>query len=114
MTKNFFNKKGKLCGWLSTGIYRKRVDSTKHRLRVMNAYGIDKAIVDELKTLECKEIRICETDTGTVFKIGFDKFCAFGVSRTLDGEQIFLPIHYFERYDTKQEEVEGLAKVVIG
>lgn len=96
MRKDFFNNKGRLCGYWIDGIYRKNVDSTKHKLRVMNAYGIDTGIIEELKALGTKEIRIRELDTGLVHFIPFDQFVALGVLRNLETPQTFLPVHYFQ------------------
>jgi hypothetical protein len=92
----FRNAKGLVVGHFINKIYRKRVDSKKHRLRVMNAYGIDSGIVEELKTLECQEIRILETDTQQVLSIPFNQFVALAVERNFEGSQKFLPVHYFK------------------
>lgn len=84
-----------MCGYWIDGIYRKVVDSQKHRLKVMNAYGIDKDILTELTALGTTEIRIRESDTGTVYYIPFEQFMKLGVERNLDTLQVFLPVHYF-------------------
>lgn len=95
MRKDFTNNKGKMCGYWIDGIYRKRVNSQKHRLRVMDAYGIDKAIVEELKLLKTHSVRIQEEDTGKILDVSFDFFCQMGIERDLDGVQVFLPVRYF-------------------
>ncbi|MBX4188185.1 MAG: hypothetical protein KW793_03575, partial [Candidatus Doudnabacteria bacterium] len=84
-------------GTWKDGIYRKRVDSRKHRLRVMDAYGIDAEIVRQLVGIGTKEIRILETDKNIVLSVSFAEFMAKGVSLVLDGEQIFLPVKYFTK-----------------
>lgn len=94
--RRFFNNHNKLCGWWVDGVYRKVVNSEKHRLRVMNAYGIDKVIVDELTKLHTTEIRIKEEDTGVIWKVDFQHFVDTGVERNLDTPQVFLPVRYFQ------------------
>ena len=97
MEKTFKNNKGKICGYfMNDNIYRKKVDSTKHKLRVADAYGIDCNIVEELKTLGCTEVRILETDTNLILSIPFDEFVEKGFDRNLDGQQKFLPTKYFK------------------
>jgi len=96
MRHDFFNNKRQLCGYWTDGIYRKKVVSTKHKLRVMNAYGIEKTIIEQLIDMKTTEIRIMETDTKTILSIPFDQFVALGVERNLETPQIFLPVHYFQ------------------
>lgn len=97
MSKIFKNNKGKVCGYLiDDKIYRKKVDSVKHKLRVANAYGIDRNIVTELRELGCIEIRILETDTKKILSCSFDDFDSISFCRDLDGEQLFLPMNYWD------------------
>lgn len=97
MEKIYKNNKGKICGYLmNDGIYRKKVDSKKHKLRVMDAYGVDLDIVNELKNAGCTEIRILEIDTSIILSISFLEFVEKGVTRNLDGEQVLLPVKYFK------------------
>ena len=95
--KDFFNKKGQLAGYLINGIYRKRVDSTKHKLKVMEAYGVDLDIINALKELGTTEIRVLETDTDTILSVNFEEFRTIGVIRNLDGLQVFLPTKYWSK-----------------
>lgn len=97
MRKNFFNNKNKLCGWWVDGVYRKRVNSQKHRLKVADAYGIDKCIIEELKTLKTVKIRVLEEDKGVVLDVDFDFFIEKGFERNLDTPQVFLPVRYFNQ-----------------
>ena len=96
MKKNFLNPKGKVCGWWTDGIYRKRVDPSKHLLKIMDAYGIEENIVQELKNLGTNEIRIMETDTCRVLSIPFDGFLKNGVTRNFESKQMFVSRKFFK------------------
>lgn len=88
----------KKVGEMHDSIYRKKVQSTVHLLRVMDAWGIDKKIVDELAVDGCKEIRIFDTMTAMVYAISYEDFVAKGVERNFSNKQIFLPRKYFKTY----------------
>lgn len=102
MIKEFFNNNGKLAGTLKDGIYRKKVDSVKHKMRMFNAYGIDKKIMLQLKELGCEEIRIKEVDTERVLSARMDDFLNNGIERSFDGDQVFLPVKFFTNINDKQ------------
>lgn len=84
-----------MCGYLRNGIYRKHVNKSKHLFKAMDAWGIDKAIVDDLKILGCKTIRIKEHDENVIYTVEFSTFCELGVERTFQDTQIFLPLGYW-------------------
>lgn len=89
----FYNKKGKLCGFLKDGIYRKEVDSRKHKLKNGNAYGIDADILKQLILKNCERIRLREKDTKRVYEVDLSVFLSHkSFVRDYDGEQRFLPI----------------------
>lgn len=94
--KQYKNHKGQFCGWLSDDkIYRKEVDPSKHKLKIMEAYGIDKRIMDDLRNELCTEIRIRESPSGRILSISFDDFLEKSVLRNFETEQLFVSIKYF-------------------
>ncbi len=91
----FKNQEGKICGWWKDGIYRKKVDSQKHKLKIMDAYGIDETIICEIEALGTKEIRIMEVDTGKILSTSFETFKEHSVTRNFQTFQRFLSVKYF-------------------
>ena len=96
-----------MVGYLKDFIYRKQVDSTIHRMKIFDAYGIDKKIVGQLKDLKCTEIRILEKDTGIVYSTSFQNFLDKGIEKNFDGMQIFLPIKHFTVSNNRQKSLLG-------
>jgi len=90
VTAGHFNSK--------TKIFYKAV-STHSKFLVLNAYGIEKCVVEELKIKNCKLIRIEEINTGNIFEIDFDKFIEKAILRTFGNstEQYYLPLKYFTK-----------------
>lgn len=85
-----------MCGWIGQdNVYRKVVDSRKHKLRLMDAYGIDEDIVQELQSKGVPAIRIKEDDTGNVLEVSMATFMEHSVVRQFDGWQRFLSVKYF-------------------
>ncbi len=100
--KNFFTNKGKLAGTLKDGIYRKKVNSIKHKMKMFDAYGVDKRIMLELQKEGCTEIRILETDTQIIYFSSLENFLKNGIEKNFDGIQIFLPIKFFQVNNSRQ------------
>lgn len=101
--KIFKNQKGQKIGWLDEhGVFRKVVSSSRHRLKVMDAWGIDKRVVDELDG-SCKEIKIKDDETGIVYHCTFETFKEIGVLRDFVGEQVFLPLKYFKHESVQKD-----------
>jgi hypothetical protein len=95
LNKKFTNSSGQMIGWLDEeGIFRKRVRRSRHLLKVMNAWGIDKAVVDEIADT-CKQIRIFDADSDMVYSCDMETFKTLGVMRDFVGQQVFLPLKYF-------------------
>lgn len=102
----FQNSKNQTVGYLKNRVYRRRADSRIHKLRVMDAYGLDDKIFRELDKLGCKEIRILEVDTNRVLSVDFIEFKKLCIYREFDGKQVFLPVKYFTDV-TKEKEEKG-------
>lgn len=96
MRKDYFNNKGVLYGYLIDDTYRKHVKASKHLLKVMDAWGISKSIVDDLKSLKTQYIRIKDDESDKIYAITLDKFIELGVERDFGEVQIFLPLQYWE------------------
>ncbi len=89
--EEFYNKKKQKVGWLKEGIYRKEV-SENHLMKIYNGYGIDADIMSQIKD-RCKEIRIKERETGTIYSTSYDNFMQNGVAGDHgDSMQYFLPL----------------------
>lgn len=92
----YTNSKGKIVGNEKDGIYRRRAKSSKHLLRVMDAWGIDKSILENLTERGATEIRILDEDKNEVYSVTVAKFNELGVERDFEGPQVFLPRKYWE------------------
>ncbi len=91
----FKNDKRQVIGRMDDkGIFRKEVSKSRHLLKVMNAWGIDMGVVNQIAS-SCKEIRIREKESGTIYSCSFATFKEKGVIRNFVGEQMFLPLKYF-------------------
>lgn len=83
-----------------TKVFYKAV-STHSKLLVLNAYGIEKCVVEELKERGCKLIQIEEINTGNIYEIDFAKFIEKAILRTFGNstEQYYLPLKYFTKVE---------------
>lgn len=90
------NKKGQAVGELKEdGVFRKRVDSTKHYMKIMSGYGLDKSILDSLQEKECVKIKIMEDDK-KVYEIALPDFLNHAVERDFGhGKQMFCSLKFF-------------------
>lgn len=102
MDRKFYtNDKGQRVGNLYKGVFRKEVKKSKHLMRNMNGYGLDKSIVEALSLEGCKEIRILDTDSQVVHSVAFATFKEKGVSIDYVGLQVCLPLTEFETKSAK-------------
>ena len=81
-------------------VYFKKVDSTIHKMRVLDGYGIQKEVFDEFlkghKT-DNDKIIIDETDTGVRYKAPIRIWEEHGVYRNYGEEkQIFVSVKFFK------------------
>lgn len=93
----FKNNRGQIAGSLKEGIYRKKVDSRKHKMKVYDGYGIDKVIFNQLELEGCTQIRLLEEDTGNIFSVLFSLYNEKKIEKTFAGQvpQVFLPLKYW-------------------
>lgn len=91
--KNYTNNKGTIVGELGDDkIYRSHRHSSKHLLNILDAWGVDKKILDKLKADGCIELRILDHDDMVVYKVSIDTFLEKGIEKNFAyGRQIFLP-----------------------
>lgn len=95
--KAYRNRKNKVVGELKDGIFRKRVKLSKHLLKMMDAWGIDKAIIDNLEMQRCKEIRILDEEYDVVYSIPFLDFKYRGIPKDFgEDAQLFVPREHFK------------------
>lgn len=94
-----FIVKGKRYGWIDNGVFKKRVTSTKHKMRVLDAYGIEGKIVKELDLLELTEIRIKEDDTGNVYSVSYEKFKENRFLKNFQTPQYFIQMKYLTKHE---------------
>ena len=93
--EEFKNEKGNTIGNLFNGIYRKKVQRSKHLFKKLNGWGIDKPVLEKLQQKGCKEIRILDTERDIIYSCPRDMFMTNGVYIHYDGPQIVLSLHYF-------------------
>lgn len=97
MTVKEFKHNGKKYGYLDldTGIFRKVVNSRKHKMKMFDAYGIESNVVEQLDALGTKEIRIKEDDTGRVLHASYATFKEKGFEKNFQTPQVFLQLKHF-------------------
>jgi len=77
--------------WIEDGVLKKKVKRSKHFFRVANAWGVDRATLEEamVKGVECVELY--DEETGDTYSASVDDFLRWGWVLDLGyGSQIFL------------------------
>ena len=96
--KHFYGERGKIAGTFKDGIYYSRRSMKKHVLIILDAWGIDERILKQLKELDCKEVRILDTDSDEVYSATMKDFVADGIPKDFNhNKQVFLPIRYWKK-----------------
>ncbi len=85
---------GSAKGWLEGRTYKKNVVGSKHTFRVMDAWGMDKLIVDSLEG-ECDNIQVKDLENGLVYSVSFDEFKEKAKPFNFSTLQLMLPKKYF-------------------
>ncbi|MEW6183706.1 MAG: hypothetical protein AB1500_11145 [Bacillota bacterium] len=99
-----FNGRNVVSGIMDTDrVFHKSV-ALRHKLYVMDAYGLDESNVRELQALGCKGILLRERDTETKFYVDFETFLEKAVSRKIGsfGFRKYLPLRYWEKRQKEQ------------
>ena len=68
---DFRNKLGQKIGTYKEGIFRKRVKKSKHLFKSGDAWGIDSGVINQLDDMGCKQIRILDEESNTIYSLGF-------------------------------------------
>jgi hypothetical protein len=88
------NNKGQVAGELRDGIYRKVVDSKRHKMKIYNAYGVDLEILEKMRG-QCEKVRLLEKDTKNIYETSYESFLKNGIQKNYDGKQVFLPLKFW-------------------
>ena len=100
--RHFYGEHGKVAGTLVKGIYYSRRSMKKHLLVLLDAWGIDERILEQLKEEGCFEIRILDLDTGNVYSSTLKDFAVDGIPKDFNhNKQVFLPIRYWKKEKAK-------------
>jgi hypothetical protein len=83
-------------GTRENNIFYKRVSKKEHLFLLLQAWGLDYRMF-ESHVLDCKEIRILDTDDNTIYVCSPRHFAKHGEIREFGnhGKQIFLPLSKF-------------------
>ena len=80
--KVYKSARDKMVGQLGDDhVYRSKRKASKHLLNIMDAWGVDKAIFEELVADKCEELRILDQDEMVVYTIPLQDFAECAVER---------------------------------
>lgn len=84
----------KFIGLLEGGVLQIERSNKKHFYRKLNAYGMDKGVLEHLQTLSCTSIQLHEKETGDVYETTLEQFLRKGLPNHYQGHgaQLFLPL----------------------
>ena len=88
---------GKKYGWIIDSVFKKRVNSRKHKMRMLDSYGFEESLVKDLDSMGITEIRIKEDDTGNVFSVPYELFKEKRFLKNFQTPQYFLQMKYFTK-----------------
>jgi len=95
--------KKRLIGFIVGDVFEKPVVRSRHFFRAVGGYAIQAEVLDDLLKRGIKCIEIRETDTGNTYRAPLHSFLTHGVRFDAGhGEQVCLPLRYFEREDDAQ------------
>ena len=89
----------KFIGMLEGGTLDIQRSNKKHFYRKLNAYGMDKSLLNHLEELECTEIRLHEKETDDYYTVDLTVFLKKGLPNHYQGHgaQLFLPLRYWTK-----------------
>jgi hypothetical protein len=104
MDNQYRNSSGKIIGKISGDVFCRNVKKSKHLLRKWNAFGIDKAVLDNLIRNGIQKIKVHETEEDIDYETSIKDFVEKGIEAEFAncGKQIFLPLENFDKKDIKQ------------
>ena len=92
----FTNQKGKMIGKVLGDTYTKKVKKSKHLMIILNAWGIDKSVVDNLVKSGVTKVLIHETEEKIDYFVPLSEFIEKGIERDYGhSPQVFLSLHHF-------------------
>ncbi|RDV84892.1 hypothetical protein [Ammonifex thiophilus] len=91
-------------GQIKDGRFIKKV-RTRQKLRVMDAYGIDASVVEELRKQGVTEIELHEVDTGKLYNLPLPVFLEKAVIRSIGKfpPRLYLPLRYWATEEGGEE-----------
>lgn len=92
--RTFTNKEGKPIGTLSHGTFYKKVQKSKHYMRVFDAWGIEAYVVDTWQG-DCVRIVIEETENDLKWETPIHVFLSRAFTRDFSTPQYFLERKYW-------------------
>jgi hypothetical protein len=112
MNVRYKNSEGKIFGTTLQNTFWKNVKKSKHLFRKLNAWAIDKGIVDDLINNGIQTIVIHEDEENINYEISVKDFVEKGIEGEFPecGKQIFLPLENFERKKDENREKALLEK----
>ena len=108
MKTKFKNSSGKIIGKVSGDVFSKRVIQSKHLFRALDAWGMDKSVIDNLVREGVKKIVIHEKEGDIDYEVSVEDFVAKGIEGDFGhGKQIFLARVNFKKVEKnrKREDV---------
>jgi hypothetical protein len=104
MNTKFRNSEGKLFGTVLRDVFIKHVKKSKHLFRKLNAWGIDKDIVDSFVSNGVQIIFIHEEEENMDYTVSVKDFLEKGIEGDYGkGKQIFLPLENFRKEEGKEK-----------
>lgn len=90
----FKNSQGKIIGDLTDNVFSKTVEGSKHLMKIFDAYGVDRDVLNKLPK-DCK-IQITDKETGILYEADRETFRLKGIKKDFGHSiQYFLPRKHF-------------------
>ncbi|MEQ2130118.1 hypothetical protein QTP99_09035 [Caldanaerobacter subterraneus KAk] len=92
-----------IVGELEGDTFYKRV-KLHQKLRILDAYGIEGTVVEDLRERRCKKIILTEDGVGE-YEIDFETFYNKAIRKTFGNSsyQFYLPMKYWRKTDQNQQ-----------
>lgn len=96
--KKYKNQDGKIIGIVSGDTFSKKVKKSKHLFRKLDAWGLDKSVLDEIICNGVQIIKIHEVEENKDYIASVKDFIEKGVVDDFGySPQVFLPLVYFHK-----------------